>query len=125
MSNCTDVGPALPDIAGIGILTSLAGQGFLSLALSTWFFFVSETGQLVPRQVQGPKARQLAAQRLDVVSEMLMIGNDIQVLLGSAYMLTAWTHRRHVGLYHLRLAFEAVSMVGVSSTSALVPSSWP
>jgi hypothetical protein len=119
-NDCTNVGPALPDVAGVGILTSFAGQAFLSLALATWFFFVSETGRLVPRHIQGPKARVLAEKRLDVFSEMLMIGNDIQILLGIAYMITVWTHRATVGLYHLRLAYEAVSLVGMSSTSALV-----
>jgi hypothetical protein len=109
---CTNPGPALSDVAGVGILTSFAGQALLSLGLATWFFFLSETGRLVPRRMQGPKARGLAAKRLSVFSEMLMIGNDIQILLGIAYMVTMWTHRRTGGVYHLRLAYEAVSLVG-------------
>ena len=51
---------------------------------------------------------------------MLMVGNDIQMVLGSSYMITLFVSWHDMSLYHAHLAFDIVSFVGVSNAAAMV-----
>jgi hypothetical protein len=57
--------------------------------------------------------------RLELVCDIVMVGNNIQLLTGIALMLTIFTRASSLGLYHLRLMFETTSFVGVGSAAAL------
>ncbi|KAK9417145.1 hypothetical protein SUNI508_09163 [Seiridium unicorne] len=117
---CEKVGEALPDIAGIGVMVSFAGQAFLSLLITLWVFFLARHGHLDLDLVEGTAEYQRRRKRLEIFSGMLQVGNDVQMLLGIAYMITVWTKQDKVGVYHLRLAFDTVSFVGVSGIVAFV-----
>lgn len=109
---CEKVGEALPDIAGIGVMVSFAGQAALSLLITIWVFFLSRKGHLNLEYEEGSIAHRKQKKKLELFSSMLMVGNDIQMLLGIAYMITIWVKQNKIGVYHLRLAFDTVSFVG-------------
>lgn len=109
---CEKVGEALPDIAGIGVMVSFAGQAFLSLTITIWVFFLARHGHLDLDGFEGTVEYWRRKKRLAIFSKMLQVGNDVQMLLGIAYMITVWTKQDKIGVYHLRLAFDTVSFVG-------------
>lgn len=109
---CTKVGEGHPDIAGIGVMVAFAGQGMLSMGLTVWVFFLSRYGRLDITHEEGTEQYRRQRKRLETVSDMLMVGNDSQMLLGIAYMITIWTKQDKIGVYHLRVAFDTVSFVG-------------
>lgn len=111
-SVCEKVGEALPDIAGVGVMVSFAGQAFLSLTVTLWVFFIARHGHLDLDDVQGTVEYQRRKKRLEIFSNMLQVGNDFQMLLGIGYMITIWAKQDMIGVYHLRLAFDTVSFVG-------------
>ncbi|KAK8129353.1 hypothetical protein PG999_001733 [Apiospora kogelbergensis] len=118
---CENVGEASPDIAGLGVLISFAGQALLSLLLAGWIVFLSKKGHLhLHQHPEGSDEHERRKKRIEFLSDAVNIGNDLQVLLGMALMITAWTKRKELGLYHLRLVFDTVSFVGVSSIAVLV-----
>ncbi|KAI1501342.1 hypothetical protein F5X99DRAFT_203590 [Biscogniauxia marginata] len=118
--NCESVGEGFPDIAGIGVMVSFAGQAFLSLVITTYVFLLSRTGSLEIEHEKGTEMYRRQRKRLKAFSQMLMVGNDSQMLLGIAYMITIWTKQDNIGVYHLRLGFDTVSLVGVSSIVAFI-----
>jgi hypothetical protein len=109
---CERVGEPLPDIAGLGVMVSFAGQAFLSLMITGWAFFLSRHGKLDLDNGEGTMEYERRKRRLEMFSEMLTVGNDSQMLLGIAYMITMWAKQDKIGVYHLRLAFDTVSFVG-------------
>ncbi|KAK7949084.1 uncharacterized protein PG986_009970 [Apiospora aurea] len=118
---CENVGEAKPDIAGLGVLISFAGQALLSLFLAAWIVILSKKGHLhLHHHPEGSDEHERRKKRIEFLSDVVNIGNDLQVLLGIALMITAWTKRKELGLYHLRLVFDTVSFVGVSSIAVLV-----
>ncbi|KAK7920238.1 hypothetical protein PG985_008260 [Apiospora marii] len=118
---CDRVGEAAPDIAGLGVLISFAGQALLSLFLAGWIVILSKKGHLhLHHHPEGSDEHERRRKRIEFLSDVVNIGNDLQVLLGIALMITAWTKRKELGLYHLRLVFDTVSFVGVSSIAVLV-----
>jgi hypothetical protein len=112
INECEKVGEALPDIAGIGVMVSFAGQAFLSLLITVWVFFLARQKKLHLEHEEGTIAYMKQRKKLEIFSEMLMVGNDIQMLLGIGYMITIWAKQNKIGVYHLRLAFDTVSFVG-------------
>ncbi|KAI0178201.1 hypothetical protein BJ166DRAFT_41953 [Pestalotiopsis sp. NC0098] len=117
---CTNVGEGLPDIAGIGVMVSFAGQSLLSLAITLWVFFLARHGHLDLDEAKSTAEFIRRSKGLEILSSMLRVGNDMQMLLGIAYMITVWTKQDNIGVYHLRLAFDTVSFVGVSGIVAFV-----
>ncbi|KAK8039894.1 hypothetical protein PG993_008305 [Apiospora rasikravindrae] len=110
---CENVGEAKPDIAGLGVLISFAGQALLSLFLAAWIVILSKKGHLhLHHHPEGSDEHERRKKRIEFLSDVVNIGNDLQVLLGIALMITAWTKRKELGLYHLRLVFDTVSFVG-------------
>ncbi|KAL1898226.1 hypothetical protein Sste5346_003632 [Sporothrix stenoceras] len=119
-STCRLVGEPMPDIAGIGILVGFSGQAFLSLCLALWVFFFSRHGRLDLRHEDGSDEHAIETKRLEMVQDILMIGNDIQVMMGMALMITVFSSYNHMDVYHFRLIYDIVSFVGVSIAAALV-----
>ncbi|KAJ3484133.1 hypothetical protein NLG97_g7132 [Lecanicillium saksenae] len=117
---CENVGEGMADMVGIGIIVGFVGQALLSLILAFWVFFMTKHGRLNSSAEHGTIEWKIQQKRLTFVSEMLMIGNDIQLGLGISYMITAFTQSHTMDLYHLRLIFDIVCFVGVSSAAALV-----
>ncbi|KAF3012196.1 hypothetical protein G7054_g10003 [Neopestalotiopsis clavispora] len=117
---CDNVGEGLPDIAGIGVMVSFAGQSLLSLVITLWVFFLARHGHLDLDEAGSTAEYRRRTKRLEILSSMLRVGNDMQMLLGIAYMITVWTKQDNIGVYHLRLAFDTVSFVGVSGIVAFV-----
>lgn len=110
----------MPDIAGIGILVGFSGQAFLSLCLAFWVFFFSRHGRLDLRHEDGSDEHVIESKRLEMVQDILMIGNDIQVMTGIALMITVFSSFNQMDAYHFRLIYDIVSLVGVSVAAALV-----
>ncbi|KAI1340346.1 hypothetical protein F5Y15DRAFT_415234 [Xylariaceae sp. FL0016] len=113
---CEKVGEAMPDIAGIGILLGFSAQAFISLCLSIWVFFLSKIGHLEVRHDEGTAEHESEKKRLEIVSSMLMVGNDIQMITGNALIITALSELPIIDIYHLRLVFDTVSFVGYVMT---------
>lgn len=88
------------------------GQAFVSLCLATWVFFLSKHGTLDLHHEEGTVEHQIERKRLQFVSNMLVVGNDIQMTLGISYMITIFTSVPEMDLYHLHLVFDIVSFVG-------------
>ncbi|CAK7233977.1 hypothetical protein SEUCBS140593_008782 [Sporothrix eucalyptigena] len=117
---CQFVGDPMPDIAGIGILVGFSGQAFLSLCLALWVFFFSRHGRLDMLHEDGSDEHAIEIKRLEMVQDILMIGNDIQVMTGIALMITVFSSYNKMDIYHFRLIYDIVSFVGVSVAAALV-----
>lgn len=118
---CILVGETRSDIAGIGIIVGFVGQAIISLCLAVWAFFFSKSGSFFDGG-HAPESIEYAIEqkRLEVVSDILMAGNDIQMVVGTSYMISAFANIGQMDVYHLHLVFDIVSFVGVSSAAALV-----
>ncbi|KOS17507.1 hypothetical protein ESCO_002626 [Escovopsis weberi] len=119
-AECEIVGEGQADIAGIGIITGFVGQAIISLSLACWVFLLSKHGRLEIRHDLGSSEHEVDKKRLECVSDILMAGNDIQMLLGSSLMITVFASGASLDLYHLHLVFDIVSFVGPSSAAALI-----
>ncbi|KAI1417534.1 hypothetical protein F5Y13DRAFT_151221 [Hypoxylon sp. FL1857] len=119
-TQCENVGEAMPDIAGYGILIGLSVQAFISLALSFWVFFLTKLGRLDIQHPEGTPGHASEKKRLGFVSDILMIGNDLQMITGVALIITAVTNGKEIDLYHLHLVYDTVSFVGISNAAALI-----
>ncbi|KAL6898808.1 hypothetical protein GGI43DRAFT_427936 [Trichoderma evansii] len=117
---CILVGETRSDIAGIGIIISFVGQAVISLCLAVWAFFFSKgdsfNGGHAPESIEYA----IEQKRLECVSDILMVGNDIQLVIGTSYMISTFSNGGGLDTYHLHLVFDIVSFVGVSSAAALV-----
>ena len=69
---------------------------------------------------EGSDEHEIEMRRLEMVRDILMIGNDIQLMTGIALMITGFASYDTIDLYHLRLIYDTVSFVGVSIAAALV-----
>ncbi|KAH8681879.1 hypothetical protein BX600DRAFT_447423 [Xylariales sp. PMI_506] len=119
-TQCELIGEAKPDIAGIGILLGFAAQGFISLALAIWVFFLSKTGRLDLHHEEGTVEHAIEKKRLQMVSKLMVVGNDIQMLTGAALLISTFASYKTIDLYHLHLVFDTVCFVGVSNCAAMV-----
>ncbi|KAK1760292.1 hypothetical protein QBC47DRAFT_408375 [Echria macrotheca] len=117
---CERVGEPMPDIAGIGIIVAFAGQAFISLTLAIWVHFSSRHGKLEVQHAEGTQEHAVEVKRLESILDILMVGNDIQLLTGIALMISAFAIVEEIDLYHLHLIYDTVSFVGVSSAAALI-----
>ncbi|KAI1450904.1 hypothetical protein F5Y02DRAFT_7174 [Annulohypoxylon stygium] len=119
-TQCEKVGEPMPDIAGFGVLLGLSVQAFISLSLSFWVFFMTKLGRLDNQHPEGTPEHACEKKRLGFVSEILMVGNDLQMITGIALIITAISSAEEIDLYHLHLVFDTVSFVGISNAAALV-----
>ncbi|KAI1102957.1 hypothetical protein F4804DRAFT_247565 [Jackrogersella minutella] len=119
-TQCEKVGEAMPDIAGYGVLIGLAGQALISLLLSFWVFFLTKLGRLDIQHPEGTPEHASEKKRLGFVSEILMVGNDLQMITGVALIITVFSNTKGIDLYHLHLVFDTVSFVGISNAAALI-----
>ncbi|CAK7217696.1 hypothetical protein SBRCBS47491_003258 [Sporothrix bragantina] len=117
---CQFVGEPMPDIAGIGILIGFSGQAFLSLCLALWVFFFSRHGRLDMLHEDGSDEHEIETKRLEMVQDILMIGNDIQMMTGVALMVSVFTSYKKMDIYHFHLIYDIVCFVGVSVAAAFV-----
>ncbi|KAB8265130.1 hypothetical protein BDV32DRAFT_145156 [Aspergillus pseudonomiae] len=117
---CELVGEQMATLVGNGVLVGFAGQAALSLGLSAWVFFLTTHGNMDITYPEGSMQREIERKRLEFVSNILMIGSDIQSTLGISYMVTVFSQAQIMDTYHLHLVFDIVSFVGVSNTAALV-----
>ncbi|KAM0261302.1 hypothetical protein ACHAQJ_002333 [Trichoderma viride] len=117
---CILVGQGRPDIAGIGIIVGFVGQAIISLCLAAWAFFFSKSGSFDGGHAPGSIEFAIEQKRLECVSDILMVGNDIQMVIGTSYMISVFSSAATIDTYHLHLVFDIVSFVGVSSAAALV-----
>jgi hypothetical protein len=60
-----------------------SGQAFISLVLSLWVVFLTKMGHLKLHHEEGTKEHIIEKRRLELVLDMLMVGNDIQMLTGT------------------------------------------
>ncbi|KAL7626602.1 hypothetical protein AAE478_003374 [Parahypoxylon ruwenzoriense] len=79
-AQCERVGEAMPDIAGIGILLGFSVRAFILLALSIRVVFLTKLGRLNVDHPEGTAEHASEKRRLEMVSEILMIGNDLQMI---------------------------------------------
>ncbi|KAI1096352.1 hypothetical protein F5B19DRAFT_143170 [Rostrohypoxylon terebratum] len=119
-TQCEKVGEPMPDIAGFGVLLGLSVQAFISLALSFWVFFLTKLGRLDAQHPEGTVEHACEKKRLGFVSDILMVGNDLQMITGVALIITAISSAGEIDLYHLHLVFDTVSFVGISNAAALI-----
>ncbi|KAI1393671.1 uncharacterized protein F4822DRAFT_20491 [Hypoxylon trugodes] len=117
---CEKVGEAMPDIAGYGVLIGLSVQALISLVLAFWVFFLTKLGRLDVSHPEGTWEHASQKKRLGFVSDILMVGNDLQMITGVALIITALSKGTEIDLYHLHLVFDTVSFVGISNAAALV-----
>ncbi|KAI2630772.1 hypothetical protein GGR54DRAFT_169358 [Hypoxylon sp. NC1633] len=119
-TQCERVGEPMPDIAGFGVLLGLSVQAFISLVLACWVFFLTKLGRLDIQHEEGTAEHASEKKRLGFVSEILMVGNDLQMITGVALIITVLSDSNTVDLYHLHLVYDTVSFVGISNAAALV-----
>ncbi|KAK4068414.1 uncharacterized protein Triagg1_7353 [Trichoderma aggressivum f. europaeum] len=119
-AECVLVGEGRADLAGIGIIVGFVGQATISLCLALWAFFFSNSGWLDGNHPRGSIESAIEQKRLECVSDILMVGNDIQMVIGTSYMISVFAQGTSIDTYHLHLVFDIVSFVGVSGAAALV-----
>ncbi|KAL6804432.1 hypothetical protein J3E68DRAFT_393376 [Trichoderma sp. SZMC 28012] len=119
-AECVLVGEGRADLAGIGIIVGFVGQATISLCLALWAFFFSQSGFFDGNHPRGSIESAIEQKRLECVSDILMVGNDIQMVIGTSYMISVFALGTSIDTYHLHLVFDIVSFVGVSSAAALV-----
>ncbi|UKZ49599.1 hypothetical protein TrVGV298_003846 [Trichoderma virens] len=119
-AECILVGEGRADLAGIGIIVGFVGQATISLCLALWAFFFSKSSALDGNHAPGSIEFAIEQKRLECVSDILLVGNDIQMILGASYMISVFSVASSIDTYHLHLVFDIVSFVGVSSAAALV-----
>ncbi|KAF2671582.1 hypothetical protein BT63DRAFT_476464 [Microthyrium microscopicum] len=117
---CESVGEADADIGGIGILTAFGAQGFISLVLSFWVLYLSSRGKLNIKHAEGTPQYEVETKRQELLADILIMGNDAQVLTDIALIITGLASARTIDLYHLHLIFDTVSLVGVSNTATMI-----
>jgi hypothetical protein len=85
----------------------------ISLCLAVWAFFFSKSGSFFDGG-HAPESIEYAIEqkRLECVSDILMVGNDIQMVVGTSYMISAFANIDTMDTYHLHLVFDIVSFVG-------------
>jgi hypothetical protein len=83
-TGCIYIAESRPDVASLQIVITFASQAFLSLCLATWFFFVSQNGGLTINHPQGSVEYDIELSCIEFVADLLMMGNDFQMLLGEA-----------------------------------------
>ncbi|KAI0131636.1 hypothetical protein F4776DRAFT_627088 [Hypoxylon sp. NC0597] len=86
-TQCEKVGEAMPDIAGYGVLIGLSVQALISLVLAFWVFFLTKLGRLDIQHPEGTPEHASEKKRLGFVSEILMVGNDLQMITGTSIRL--------------------------------------
>lgn len=64
------------------ILVAFTAQAVISLTLSVWVIFLSHYGRLGVQHTEGTIEYESEKKRLEMVSDILMVGNDIQMLTG-------------------------------------------
>ena len=73
---------------------AFAGQAAISLSLAIWVFFLSRHRRLEVQHEQGTAEHAVEVKRLESVLDILMVGNDIQMLTGiffvSVYLPTTY-----------------------------------
>ncbi|KAL7932451.1 hypothetical protein V8C35DRAFT_328415 [Trichoderma chlorosporum] len=119
-AECILVGQGRADLVGIGILVGFVGQAAISLGLALWALFFSRSGSMGGGHSPGSIDFAIEQKRLECVSDILMVGNDIQMVVGTSYMISVFSAMGGLDTYHLHLVFDIVSFVGVSSAAALV-----
>ncbi|KAL7951229.1 hypothetical protein V8C42DRAFT_356612 [Trichoderma barbatum] len=119
-TECILVGEGRADLVGIGIIVGFVGQATISLFLALWAFFFSKSSALDGNHTPGSIEFAIEQKRLECVSDILMVGNDIQLIIGTSYMISVFSAAGSIDTYHLHLVFDIVSFVGVSSAAALV-----
>lgn len=88
------------------------GQALISLILAACVFAFSKIGNLDINHEEGTLEHNVESRRLWLISDILMVGNDIQMLLGISYMTTVFARIYNMDTYHLHLVFDIVSFVG-------------
>ncbi|KAK1248176.1 hypothetical protein MKX08_006396 [Trichoderma sp. CBMAI-0020] len=116
---CILVGETRSDIAGIGIIVGFVGQAVISLCLAAWAFFFSKSGSFDGGHAPESIEAAIEQKRLECVSDILMVGNDIQMVVGTSYMVSAFANIGTMDVYHLHLVFDIVSFVGLSVSQSL------
>lgn len=81
--------------------------------------FPAASGASLSPTTTSEKKRELSIKRLELICDLVMVGNNIQLMSGIAIMITVFTDATNIDLYHLRLMFDVVSFVGLGSASAL------
>ena len=76
------------------IIVGFTGQAFISLLVALWVFFLSRHGRLDLRHEEGSDEHQIEAKRLELFTDILMVGNDIQMLTGESKSLSLHTEQR-------------------------------
>lgn len=94
------------------IIVGFVGQAFISLVLAGWVFLFSKLGYLDVHHDEDSIHHAMDRKRLEIVSEILMVGNDIQMLLGISYMITVFSSVASMDTYHLHLMYDIVCFVG-------------
>lgn len=73
---------------------------------------MTKLGRLDNQHPEGTPEHACEKKRLGFVSEILMVGNDLQMITGIALIITAISSAEEIDLYHLHLVFDTVSFVG-------------
>jgi hypothetical protein len=92
----------------------------MTLLLSGAVFFLAYSGHLGIKHEKGTKEHQIEAGRLKIVSKIMMTGNDIQMAIGVALLITGLSSAPGLDLYHFRMVYETASMVGPAGAAAMI-----
>ena len=75
-------------------------------------FFMTKLGRLELAHKEGSEEFEIEKKRLTLISDVLLVGNDIQMLTGVALLVTAFCYWQEISLYHLHLIYDLASFVG-------------
>jgi hypothetical protein len=63
-------------------LVAFSVQAGLSIVLAVFVFFLSKLGRLKVEHLEGTEEYKVEIGRLRIISRIIMIGNDVQLMLG-------------------------------------------
>ncbi|KAH8769374.1 hypothetical protein F5882DRAFT_508932 [Hyaloscypha sp. PMI_1271] len=129
-NECVEVGDANPDIAGVGILLSFGIQALLTIIISSVSLFLEfvtiklewETSQaaIVNKVKFWNRNEATWNQLLTTTKTLLKTNSDVQAVTGIALLISALAQMNTLAFYHLRLVYDTVSFVAISTTAAIV-----
>ncbi|KAH6875866.1 hypothetical protein BKA58DRAFT_130184 [Alternaria rosae] len=124
-----NIGNAIPDIAGVGIILAFAilaglslvfaGIGYCATLQARWKHS-DASGDFILENNREMKRMQFSRlRRLELTEKVLGSISEVQLFNGIALLTAAMVQRNSLSLYHLHVVYDTVNFTAVSFTASI------